>query len=184
MSLAPHFTTMKWGAFKEKEIMTKQEVPSLRCEERRHTVGEKVLESYNKPTDENKVIDLSMYQMEKLEAGFEECYKLAKKHSPDKRFYMVMWVKREMLFGDKVLRPYFISRRSCPTPQYDQTVFKCDPGSHPEFLWTLPDKETYNFYLINRHVIPPDRWNLLKFVLEDEKGELLNKAQVLNNELS
>lgn len=156
-------------------ILTKKEKRDI-------TVGDMVVKLENKQEESAKVFDLTQWQLKELNSGFEECYQQAKKYSPDKTFYMVAWVKSERIFNNRVLHPYFISRKSCPTPQYDQTVFRCPPGGEPEFLWTLPDKVTYEWYLSNTALISPDKWNLLKFVLADDAGDLLRMAKKFNGE--
>jgi len=55
-------------------------------------------------------------------------------------FYVCVITKKERLM-DNVLRNYFLARSTCPTPQYDQTVYKYHRDSGAiQFLWVLPSK--------------------------------------------
>lgn len=151
-------------------------------ENRACTVGDKVIDLMNKPAEKAKVLDLTQWQLGELNKGFEECYAKAMQYARGRTFFMWSWVKLERIFSGKVLHVYFYSRWSCPTPQYDQTVFICRPNSDPEFLWTLPDKFTYQEYVAHPELVPSTKWNLLKHVLADKNGELLRLTKKLNGE--
>ena len=97
-------------------------------------------------------------------------------------FYVVVVTKRERLMPN-VFRNYFISRQSCPTPNYDQTVYKYHrKDDHLEFLWTLPSVVGIKNMLEHRHHLDPSLYTLLRFVLEFSDGSLDKKAQLFNNE--
>jgi len=97
-------------------------------------------------------------------------------------FYVVVVTKKERLMKN-VLRNYFFGRLSCPTPDYDQTVYKyCIKESSIEFLWTIPDKNTSLFMLKNRLSLPPDQYELLNYVLKFEDRTLFKLAKKLNGE--
>lgn len=97
-------------------------------------------------------------------------------------FYVVVLTKRERLM-ENVLRHYFFSRQSCPTPEWDQTVYECsNHGDSIEFLWTIPDKNTCEILRSNQiHVSPDEMW-LLRLVMEFYDGTLDRKSRVLNGE--
>lgn len=84
---------------------------------------------------------------------------------------------------DNVIRNYFTGRLSCPSPEYDQVVYKYHAKEHNlEFLWVVPSKDTCQFLVENALVIERDQKDLLKFVLEFNDGTLLRKAKEFNGE--
>jgi len=98
-------------------------------------------------------------------------------------FYIVVETKKEPKMRN-VIRNYFIPRFSCPTPQYDNAVYKYHRSSeHLEFLWVLPSKQIYIYLKQNALDLPAEQRQLLQFVLEDSDGTLLKKCKQLNNEL-
>jgi len=97
-------------------------------------------------------------------------------------FFIVVLSKRERLLT-KVFRNYFFARQSCPTPTYDQTVFRYLRNDDViEFIWTVPDLETATVFKANRHQVAPEEMELLKFVLDFYDGTLDKIAKTLNNE--
>lgn len=98
-------------------------------------------------------------------------------------FFIIVMHKRERLMPN-VIRNYFMHRKSCPTPAYDQIVYKFQrKGSILEQLWVIPDKETYWYLLHNRANLPLDQQQLIEYVTQDFAGDLLRLAQKLNGEL-
>jgi hypothetical protein len=98
-------------------------------------------------------------------------------------FYVVVETKKEPKLRN-VLRNYFIIRQSCPTPQYDNAVYRYHSTTEQlEFLWVLPSKQVYNMLKNHALDIVPEERQLLQFVLEDADGTLLRKCRQLNGEL-
>jgi len=97
-------------------------------------------------------------------------------------FYIVGVLKKEKLL-DNVLRNYFIPTLSCPTPHFDQTLYKYRADRDDiEFVWVIPDKETCEVFKENKDKIVPEERSLLKFVLEYYDGTLFQLAKKLNGE--
>lgn len=97
-------------------------------------------------------------------------------------FYISALIKREPLLTN-VLRNYFLPTLACPTPFYDQTVYKYNhEKGDVEFLWVVPDKETCEIFRENKDIIAREERGLLKFVLEYYDGTLFNLAKKLNGE--
>lgn len=97
-------------------------------------------------------------------------------------FYIQVLNKRERLMPN-VIRQYFFPRQSCPTPDYDQTVYKYNKiGDFLEFLWVLPTYDAYMHLKENALLVAPEERWLLNYVLLDADGSLLRKAKELNNE--
>lgn len=97
-------------------------------------------------------------------------------------FYIVVITKKERLL-DNVLRNYFTGRISCPTPDYDQTVYRFDRRDDVlEFLWVIPSKDACLYLKSNVLSIPPEERQLLGYVLDFSDGILFNMAKQLNGE--
>lgn len=103
------------------------------------------------------------------------------KHYDD--FFIVVITKRERLLAN-VIRNYFFTRESCPTPDYDQTVYHYhNKHDELEFLWVLPSKDTCQLFKANALQIAPEERHLLEFILQDSNGELLALSKRLNREI-
>jgi len=97
-------------------------------------------------------------------------------------FYVVVITKKERLL-DNVLRNYFTARLSCPTPDYDQTVYKYTRHDDSlEFLWVIPSKDACLMLKENFLLIPQEERGLLKYVLDFADGTLFKLAKKLNGE--
>jgi hypothetical protein len=97
-------------------------------------------------------------------------------------FYIVVLNKNEKLLYN-VIRCYFIARSTCPTPDYDQTVFIFKREKETiEHLWTVPDKETCLVYLREQDKVVPEEYPLLENIIKFQRGELFKLCKRLNNE--
>ena len=97
-------------------------------------------------------------------------------------FYIVVLTKRERLLQN-VLRHYFFGRATCPTPEYDQAVYKFHRnGEVIEFLWVIPSKETCEHFRLHALEVHDLERDLLKFVLDFYDDTLMKKAKMLNGE--
>lgn len=104
-------------------------------------------------------------------------------HYDGKDFYIVMLVKLEHI--GQVPRTYIFSRLSCPTPTYNQHVWKYHRTlSKLEFLWSIPDKILYYHIVRNNHryLIDPETKHLAQYVLLMETGQLLDWVKKENGE--
>lgn len=98
-------------------------------------------------------------------------------------FFVVVVTKKERLMQN-VLRNYFLVRETCPTPDYDQTVYHYHRKDDKiEFLWVLPSKDTCQLFKDNvLQIAEEEKW-LLEFILKDSAGELLALSKKLNGEV-
>lgn len=111
--------------------------------------------------------------------GHQEC---KKRDAMDGDFYIACLLKKEKLL-ENVLRNYFIPTLACPTPHFDQTVYRyCAQKEDVEFLWVVPDQETCEIFRENKEKIVPSERGLLRFVMEYYDGTLFNMAKKLNGE--
>jgi hypothetical protein len=100
----------------------------------------------------------------------------------NKDFYVVVLFKVDRLLHNSVT-PYFFARRSCPTPVYNQIVFKYHTNSGQlQYLWNIPNEQLYHYILANRVEASVDNRQLLQFCLALEDGSLLNFVKKENGE--
>lgn len=97
-------------------------------------------------------------------------------------FYIVVETKKERLMQN-IIRNFFFTRVSCPTPNYDQTVFKYHyKDDLLEFLWVIPARDICHDLRDNALFVPVEHKELLQFVLDFDDGTLFKKCKLLNGE--
>lgn len=98
-------------------------------------------------------------------------------------FFVVVITKRERLMPN-VMRNYFLHRLSCPSPDYDQTLYKYNrKDENLEFIWVIPSIVAVKDMIKHKHDLDISFYKLLQFVLEFLDGTLEAKAQLLNKEI-
>jgi len=148
---------------------------------KRKNVGELSLELSKKEPAKHTAIDQMREQLKDYEKNIHECVK-SNLGKFDGDFYVVCLTKKERLMQN-VLRGYFFARQSCPTPDYDQAVYRyVRADNRLDFLWVIPDAAAVNFMKNNPNSVDPDRYALLGFVLQFADGSLLRLAKKLNSE--
>lgn len=149
----------------------------------RKNIGEISQDLLAKEPDTNDPIELQQeMQYSSFEDEFNEALKRASSKYVSNNFYIVVINQRFRLLPN-VIRSYFIDRISCPTPDYDQTVYKVEKRTGKiEFLWTIPDKDSCQDMYDNALMLDPEYMQLLQYVLDFYDGTLLNKTKLLNNE--
>lgn len=97
-------------------------------------------------------------------------------------FFVEALTKKERLLAN-TLRNFFSARQSCPTPHFDQTVYRYNSITDDiEFLWVVPDQETCEIFRENVQQIVPAEQDLLKNILAYYDGSLFRMAKKLNGE--
>jgi hypothetical protein len=87
-------------------------------------------------------------------------------------FYIVVLFKKERHLQN-IVRQYFFYRQSCPSPDFDQTVYKYHPrGDELEYLWTIPNNAACVFLPANKFRLPPEQLPLLEMVEAFRRGDL------------
>lgn len=77
----------------------------------------------------------------------------------------------------------FIIKAACPTPQWNQSVYKYHRRSGLlQFLWTVPRREVCAILKYYALQLNEDEKTLLDYVLEFENGKLLELARLYNKE--
>ena len=150
--------------------------------ENRDTVGKLSTLLLGSEPNTHSAHDQMREQLENYQKNFEETLqKGLKLYHGD--FYIVILTKKERLMQN-VIRNYFLTVSSCPTPTWDQTVHKYNRSNDSlEYLWTVPDKDTCRYFMDNFLEAHPDEWDLRDFVHQFETGKLLDKAKKLNGEM-
>lgn len=147
----------------------------------RDTIGKISQELLQKEPDTRDPIELQREIHKSYEANIMECVENSKKTYPND-FYVVVETKKERLMPN-VIRNYIFARHSCPTPSYDQTVYKYHrKEDRVEFLWVIPSKDTCELLRNNALLVVEDERQLLNFVLDFYDNTLLRLAKKLNNE--
>jgi hypothetical protein len=145
------------------------------------TIGEASLAASLKAPETNSPIDLQRAMQKEYVDELMKCVEDYRKvHKGD--FYVVVITKQERLMHN-VLRNFFLARISCPSPDYDQTLFRYNAkDENVEYIWCIPDPVTCATYKANALQIHPSERQLLKHVLDFSSGELLRYAKKMNNE--
>lgn len=145
------------------------------------TVGQASIEALEKTPETLSPIDIQREVHKKFNDELLMCIERGKKEITGD-FFVVVLTKKEKLMQN-VLRNYFGFRRSCPTPDWDQTVFHYHAeGEHIEFLWVVPSRDTCELFNDNVLHIADDEKELLRFILDFKDGTLLEIAKKLNKE--
>lgn len=134
-----------------------------------------------KQPDTLSPIEHMQEQLTDYDKNLFECLEAAKKQYMHD-FYVIVITKKEPLMPN-VLRNYFYARQSCPTPDYDQTVYSYDCHADSiNFLWVIPSRDTCQLMIANKEKIVPEEYGLLEFVLKFADGTLFKECKKLNGE--
>jgi len=145
------------------------------------TVGEASVRLSRKSNSKHSAVDQMREQLTDYDKNVHQCIK-ENRNFLDDVFYVVALTKKERLMPN-VIRGYFFARMSCPTPDYDQVVYRyTKSGDHLEFLWVVPSIEIVNYMKSHRSKIPASQYSLLENVLKFTDGTLLRLAKQENNE--
>lgn len=151
-------------------------------DKKRKNVGAHSLELLQKiETIDHTPTEQMREQLTDYESNMEQCVDRCKKDYIGD-FYIVVLTKKERLMYN-VIRNYFMGRQTCPTPEYDQSVYKFNRKSDAiEFLWVVPAKDICTHMITNALNIPIEQRELLEFVLDFTDGTLMRLAKKLNGE--
>jgi hypothetical protein len=151
---------------------------------KKKTVGEVSVELNQKTADNISVLEQQEGMQQEYIKNLEEVSRKAlHKYGSDNTFFIEVITKKEPLMQN-VLRNYFIERTTCPTPNYDQSVFMYEPKKERiVYLWTIPCRDACIHLLENTTVIHKDEEQLLRNVKLFESGYLFQWCKELNKEL-
>lgn len=146
---------------------------------KRKTVGAAASELMQQTLTTRDPIELQRSMQEDYFDELVECVS-RNKSSFDGNFFIVVITKKERLMPN-VIRNYFFARNSCPTPDYDQAVYRYHAQDELiEYLWCIPDKQTC--LLLKENALEVQEKDLLQHVLDFADGSLFALAKKLNSE--
>jgi hypothetical protein len=147
------------------------------------TVGAQALALMEKEPEVTTVIDQQRAMQEDYLYELVACVQeFRKQYNQD--FFISVLTKNEKLMPN-VFRNYFIPRLSCPTPNYDQAVYKFNKEKEDiEFIWSIPCKEACEYLKVNSLSVPKEEHDLLYFVLAFADGTLDKICRQLNKEIA
>ena len=97
-------------------------------------------------------------------------------------FYIIVISKKERLLQN-IVRQYFFYRQSCPTPEFDQTVYKfIREDDHVDFLWTVPNNVACLNLPLRKKDLPADQMMLVSMIDAFHCGDLDRLAAKHNKE--
>lgn len=148
--------------------------------ERKQTVGEASTQLRSK-TDAYVPTDIQ----QEVHKDFEKNLLLAiadGKQKYDGDFYIVVLTKKEKTMNN-VVRNFFFARQTCPTPEWDQSVYAYHRKDEAiEYIWTVPARDICAFLAQNASSLNKEQYQLLRFVIAFTNGELLAESKKRNNE--
>lgn len=148
---------------------------------KKETVGKKAIELQGLIQEELNPLEIQAGMQEEYMQNLIQQAELGSKIYP-RDFFIIVITKNEKLLTN-VFRNYFFHRSSCPTPDYDQTVFRCNRESTSiDYLWTIPSRDACFHLKEHALEVHADEKHLLKFVLEFADGTLFKLCKKLNNE--
>jgi hypothetical protein len=147
----------------------------------RETVGKVASDLIVKAPETKSPIEQMRENLTEYEANVWQCVERGKKEKAGD-FYVVVITKNEKLFPN-VFRNFFFPRTWCPTPDYDQTVYKYKRKDDSLiFMWVIPSRDASFHLKDNALYVAPEERELLKYVLAFEDGTLFKLAKELNGE--
>lgn len=150
---------------------------------KKKTAGAKVYEHHStyQPGGTADVTDLQKTMQEDYFKLMDACIQKALPKL-DGDFYVVVITKHEKIYG-KALNQKFLCRQSCPSPQWDEAVFKYYRASGSvEFLWVVPCRDACYHLTTNALLVVPEERQLRDFALGFQDGSLLMRAKQMNGE--
>lgn len=151
------------------------------------TVGQYSYEMQQKPDEKINSIDLQreIHKGNSSEDSFENQVRIAVERGEkmfEGDFYVVVLFKKERLMKN-VVRQYFFPRKSCPTPEFDQVVYRYFPKENRlDFIWVIPDKQSTMDLAFMRGELPDEQQQLVKFARDFNSGKLDKLCEKLNSE--
>lgn len=152
------------------------------CQDEKKTVGAASLEVLEKEPFNPDVEAQQRAMLSDFESNFHQAFTRGKAQFLGD-FYVVVITKKERLL-ENVLRNYFLVRESCPTPDFDQIVYRYDKKQDMiDLLWTIPNQTACEIIYGDPINVPQDHKALLKNIISFFDGSLLKKCKTLNGEL-
>lgn len=150
---------------------------------KKKTVGEASLELQSKDGDSVTPREQAKESLKDYVSNLYESVKKGKQIFGENIDLFVNVITKKERILKNVLRNYFTCRKTCPTPDYDQAVYRYDHKTDDIiFLWVIPARDVCNELSLNASNIPKEQHELLRYVLEFKDGTLYRKSKELNGE--
>lgn len=147
----------------------------------RQTAGKLASDLMLKSPDSTDPIEIQRKMQEEYMKELLDCVDAGYKKYPG-NFFIVVETKNEKLLPN-VFRNYFINRQTCPTPNYDQSVFRYNrEAGQIEYIWTVPSRDASHHLKDNMLIVAKEERDLLNFVLKFDDGTLYKICKKFNNE--
>lgn len=151
--------------------------------EQKKTIGALSQEAASKPLETRDPIELARQNEADYINNLLECIKTHKNLFSEPCFYIVVITKQEPILKN-VFRNLFAGTLACPTPDFDQSVFRYNKSDDKlELLWALPNENDCIKYKMNALSVIAEERQLLHDILDFYDGTLLELAKKLNGEL-
>lgn len=155
----------------------------MKKQKRNKTVGAIATDLLKSADNQHTVVEQMNEQLSEWDEGIYTCVENHKKLWPNKDFYIEVQTKAERLLVN-TFRCYYIGKQACPTPTYDQTVYKYDHKSDiVEFIWVIPSQDACIYLKENAMQVVKEERHLLDFVLKFSDGTLWKLCKHLNGEV-
>lgn len=146
------------------------------------TLGSEVVKILDKEHESRSVVELEREMQRNYMKELIDCVKKNESKFEDD-FFIVVLTKNERIFKDRVIRNIFFPRYSCPTPNYDQSVFRfIKKTADLEYIWTIPSQDACYYLLDNKDKVVKNERELLQFVVDYADGTLMRRCLELNKE--
>lgn len=148
------------------------------------TIGSQLLQLSKRQMEKMSVVDAWKVKEQDYMKQLVECAEINRKVFIGD-FFIVTQLKLEKLMSHALptFREYFIAQQSCPTPNYDQNVYKySDSTEEISYIWSIPDRQTAHYLFENKHLVDESERQLLDFVLKFQDGSLFKLMKQLNGE--
>ena len=147
------------------------------------TVGQLSYEASLKKQDPMRVRDQTEMMHEEYGDKLFDTVAKGKQLYDQEPYFFIEDITRQERLMMNVIRHTLIPRITCPTPNFDQTVYRyCKKDDTLELVWTVPSPETCQHYIDNMLLVAPEEKELLDFILDFKDGRLEKLAQHLNKE--
>jgi hypothetical protein len=151
--------------------------------QKKPTFGEQYLEGIAKDSGHAPVSEIRDGLLSEWDKNVLEVVQKTRAIEPTRHFYICVTTKREYLVQNTI-RNYFESKYDCPTPSFEQVVYKIHKdGTNISLLWVIPNKEACIYLTKNANNVEIEEKQLLEFVLRFNKGEFDQLAQKENGEI-
>lgn len=147
----------------------------------KQTVGALAVDLLSRHREPVAVIDQMRESLTEFEWNVWECVRRSKNMFPGD-FYVNVATKKERLL-ENVIRNFFFPTIDCPTPTWDQTVYKYKRKSDElKLAWTIPCKQACEYVMLNYNTLPREEAQLISYVFAFHDGTLEKIAKELNGE--